>query len=66
MFWFSVGSYEAVLDDPIYHEELLEGNRKLAWAGLESTTTEFRSDVLTDWAIKPCVQLVLKANFAQL
>ena len=29
-------------------------------------TTEFCSDALTDWAIKPRVQLTLKANFVQL
>ena len=26
--------------------------RKLAWVAFEPTTTEFRSDVLTDWAIR--------------
>ena len=29
------------------------------------TTTEFRSGVLTDWAIMPWVQLALRANFLQ-
>ena len=29
--------------------------RKLAWVGFEPTATEFRSDALTDWAIKPWV-----------
>ena len=37
--------------------------RKLAWAGLEPTTTEFRSDSLSDWAIRPWVQLALRVNF---
>ena len=37
--------------------------RKLAWVGFEPTTTEFRSDALTDWAIRPWVQLALRANF---
>ena len=38
--------------------------RKLAWVGFEPTTTEFRSDALTDWAIRPWVQLALrKAHF---
>ena len=35
--------------------------RKWAWV-----TTEFRSDALTDWAIKPWVQLALRAKFEQL
>ena len=39
--------------------------RKLAWMGFESTTTEFHSDALTDWAIRPWVQLALRANFLQ-
>ena len=39
--------------------------RKLAWLGFEPTTTEFRSDALTDWGIRPWVQLVLKARFVQ-
>ena len=34
--------------------------------GFEPTTTEFRSDALTDWAITPWVQLPLRANFVQL
>ena len=40
--------------------------RKLAWVGFEPMTTEFRSDALTDWAIRPWVQLALRANFVQL
>ena len=40
--------------------------RKLAWMGFETTTTEFRSENLTDWAIWPWVQLALRENFAQL
>ena len=40
--------------------------RKLAWVGFVSTTTEFRSNALTNWAIKPWVQFVLRANFLQL
>ena len=35
-------------------------------SGFEPTTTEFRSDALTDRAIRPWVQLALRANFAQL
>ena len=38
----------------------------LAWVGFEPTTTEFRSDALTDWATRLWVQLALRANFAQL
>ena len=40
--------------------------RKLAWVGFESTTYEFRSDALTDWAIRPWFQLALRANCVQL
>ena len=40
--------------------------RKLAWMGFEPMTTEFRSDTLTNWAIRPWVQLALRANFVQL
>ena len=40
--------------------------RKLAWVGFDPTTTEFRSDALTDWTIRPWVQLLPRANFAQL
>ena len=39
---------------------------KLAWVGFEPTTTEFRPDALTDWAIRPWVQLALGSNFVQL
>ena len=41
-------------------------SRKLAWMGFESTTTEFCSDAWTNWAIRPWVQLALRANFVQL
>ena len=40
--------------------------RKLAWVGIEPMTTEFHSDTLTDWAIRPWVQFALRANFVQL
>ena len=40
--------------------------RKVTWVGFEPTTTEFRWDALTDWAIWPWVQLALRANFVQL
>ena len=43
-------------------------SRKLAWVWFEPTTTEFRfrSDTLTDWAIRPWVQLTFRPNFVQL
>ena len=40
--------------------------RKLVWVGFEPTTTEFRSDALTNLAIRPWVQLALRAKFVQL
>ena len=40
--------------------------RKLAWVGFEPTTTKFRSDALTDGAIRPWIQLALRANFVHL
>ena len=40
--------------------------RKLAWVGFLHKTTEFRSDPITDWAIRPWVQLALRANLVQL
>ena len=39
---------------------------RLGWVEFEPTTTEFRSDALTDWAIRPWVQLALRANFVQI
>ena len=51
----------------IHHCRILSSSlRKLAWEGFEPTTTEFRSDPLTDWAIIPWLQLALRANFVQL
>ena len=51
----------------IHHWRIFRSRyKKLAWVGFEPTTTEFRSDVLTDWAIRPWVQLALRANFVQL
>ena len=38
----------------------------MAWVGFEPMTIEFHSDTLTDWAIRPWVQLTLRANFVQL
>ena len=51
----------------IHHWTIFRSSyRKLAWVGFEPTTTEFRSEALTDWAIRSWVQLVLRANFIQL
>ena len=51
----------------IHHWRILWSSyRRLAWVELEPTTTEFRPDALTDWAIRPWVQLTLRANFVQL
>ena len=41
-------------------------DKKVAWMVFEPKTTEFRSDALTNWAIKPRVQLELRANFVHL
>ena len=38
---------------------------KSAWVGPEPITTEFCSEALTNWAIRPWVQLALRANFVQ-
>ena len=38
----------------------------MAWVGFEPTTTEFLTDARPDWALRPWVQLVFKANFIQL
>ena len=51
----------------IHHWRILWCNyRKLAWVEFEPTTTEFCSDTLTNWAIRPRVQLALRAIFVQL
>ena len=51
----------------IHHWRILWSRyRKLAWVGFAPTTTEFHSDALTDWAIRPWIQLALRANFVQL
>ena len=51
----------------VHHRKVLWSSyRKLAWVGFEPTTNGFRSDVLTDWAIRPWVQLALRAKFIQL
>ena len=37
----------------------------MAWVGFETKTTEFGSDALTNWAIRPSIQLSLRASFVQ-
>ena len=50
-----------------HHWKILRGSyRKLTWLRVAPTITEFRSDFLTDWAIRPWDQLTLRANFVQL
>ena len=39
--------------------------RNLARVGFEPTTDEFRSNALTDWPIKPWVELIRWGNFVQ-
>ena len=51
----------------IHHWMILWGSyRKMVWVGFELMTTEFRSDAVTHWAIRPWGQLTLRANFVQL
>ena len=51
----------------IHHGKIFRSShRKLAWTAFQPSTTEFRSDALTDWTIKPRVQFELKANFVEL
>ena len=45
---------------------ILSSYRMLAQVAFEPTTTEFGSDDLTDWAIRPWDQLALRVNFVQL
>ena len=40
-------------------------DRNFSCVGFESTTTEFRSNAPTDWAIRQWVQLALRAKFVQ-
>ena len=40
--------------------------RKLTWVGFEPAATKFCSEALTNWAIRPWIQLTLGANFVQL
>ena len=51
----------------IYHGRIIWSSyRDLAWVGFETTTTEFCSNALTDWVMRPWVQLAFRANFLQL
>ena len=51
----------------IHHSQILWSSyRKLAWVGFEPTITEFRSDPLSNWAIRSSIQFAVRANFAQL
>ena len=40
--------------------------RKFVWVVFEPTTTEFRSNALSDWGIRPWVQVAGKTDFLQL
>ena len=73
LFWskFPVGNYMNVAEWAdiygIHHWQILWSSyRKLAWVGFKPATTEFCPDPLTDWALRPRVQLALRANFVQL
>ena len=50
----------------IYHWMVLLSSYRTAWVGFELTTTEFHSDTLTNWAIRPWVKLAPRVNFVQL
>ena len=51
----------------IHHWRILCSNyRKLSWLGFQSGTTEFCSETLVPWDIRPWVQLASRANFVQL
>ena len=41
-------------------------SRTLTWVGFEPTTTEFLSNTLNHWTLRPWVQLAFRANFVQL
>ena len=50
----------------IHHWRIFRSSyRNFAWVRFEPTTTEFRSDAVTNWAIRPWVQRVFRANIAQ-
>ena len=57
---------ESIYGIHIDHWKILWSSyRKLAWVQFEPTTTAFCSDAVTDWSIKPWVQLTLRTNFVQ-
>ena len=65
MIWWMVSYIYMVYG--MHHWKIFRSScRKLAWVGFEPTITEFRSDTLTDWGIRPWVQLALRANLVQL
>ena len=49
-----------------YWGNLWSSYRKLAWGRFATTNTEFGSVPLTNWAIRPCGLLVLRAHFLQM
>ena len=58
---------ERVYTYGIYHWQILRSSsRKFALMGLEPMATELRSDALTDWTIRPWVQLAIGTNIVQL
>ena len=68
---FSIGNHMSVAEwADIYGIQNLQilwcSYRKFLWERFEPTITEFRSDTLTDRAIRLCVPLVLRATFVQL
>ena len=66
IYWRLLTIYLYIYIHGIYHWWVLWNSyRKLAWVGFEPTTTEFRSDALTDWAIRLWVQLALRTNFVE-
>ena len=51
----------------IHHWRIFRSRyRKLVRVGFEPMTTEFRLDAPTSWAIRPWVQVALRAKFVQL
>ena len=68
---FSGGNHMSVAEWPdtygIHHWRILwRSYRKLSWLRFEPTTTEFCLDAQHNWAIRPWVQVALRANFVQL
>ena len=53
--------------DGIHYWRILRSSyRKLTGVGFEPTTNEIHSEALTNWAMRPWVQLTLRENFLQL